>query len=33
MSPSEAAAEADVITILVPDPIQAQVYEEHIRTT
>ena len=30
VSPSEAAAEADVIMILVPDPIQAQVYEEHI---
>jgi ketol-acid reductoisomerase len=30
MPPSEAAAEADVIMILVPDPIQAQVYEEHI---
>ncbi|MGP4086791.1 ketol-acid reductoisomerase [Streptomyces sp. KR55] len=27
---AEAAAEADVIMILVPDPIQAQVYEEHI---
>ncbi|GGV74245.1 ketol-acid reductoisomerase [Streptomyces griseoloalbus] len=31
VSPSEAAAEADVIMILVPDPIQAQVYEEHIK--
>ncbi|GGX76721.1 ketol-acid reductoisomerase [Streptomyces minutiscleroticus] len=30
VSPSEAAAEADVIMILVPDPIQAKVYEEHI---
>ncbi|MFI8190501.1 ketol-acid reductoisomerase [Streptomyces sp. NPDC085946] len=30
VSPSEAAAEADVVMILVPDPIQAQVYEEHI---
>ncbi|GAA0660486.1 ketol-acid reductoisomerase [Streptomyces thermospinosisporus] len=30
VTPSEAAAEADVIMILVPDPIQAQVYEEHI---
>ncbi len=30
VSPSEAAAEADVIMILVPDPVQAQVYEEHI---
>ncbi|MFI1418868.1 ketol-acid reductoisomerase [Streptomyces sp. NPDC020731] len=31
VSPSEAAAEADVIMILVPDPLQAQVYEEHIK--
>lgn len=31
VSPSEAAAEADVIMILVPDPIQATVYEEHIK--
>ncbi|CAL9536783.1 Ketol-acid reductoisomerase (NADP(+)) [Streptomyces sp. enrichment culture] len=31
VTPSEAAAEADVIMILVPDPIQAQVYEEHIK--
>ncbi|MFG2356872.1 ketol-acid reductoisomerase [Streptomyces sp. NPDC048521] len=30
VSPAEAAAEADVIMILVPDPIQGQVYEEHI---
>ncbi|MBV7699199.1 ketol-acid reductoisomerase [Streptomyces sp. TRM70350] len=30
VTPAEAAAEADVIMILVPDPIQAQVYEEHI---
>jgi ketol-acid reductoisomerase len=30
VTPSEAAAEADVIMILVPDPIQGQVYEEHI---
>ncbi|MEU6368135.1 ketol-acid reductoisomerase [Streptomyces sp. NPDC046931] len=30
VTPSEAAAEADVIMILVPDPIQAQVYEESI---
>ena len=29
-TPSEAAAEADVIMILVPDPIQATVYEESI---
>ena len=31
VSPAEAAAEADVIMILVPDPIQAQVYEESIK--
>ncbi|CAL9415189.1 Ketol-acid reductoisomerase (NADP(+)) [Streptomyces sp. enrichment culture] len=31
VTPAEAAAEADVIMILVPDPIQAQVYEEHIK--
>ncbi|WEP00822.1 ketol-acid reductoisomerase (plasmid) [Streptomyces sp. FXJ1.172] len=30
VTPSEAAAEADVIMILVPDPIQAQVYEKDI---
>ncbi|MGW0413121.1 ketol-acid reductoisomerase [Streptomyces collinus] len=30
VSPAEAAAEADVIMILIPDPIQAQVYEESI---
>ncbi|MEO3749765.1 ketol-acid reductoisomerase [Streptomyces sp. B6B3] len=30
-SPAEAAAEADVIMILVPDPIQARVYEESVR--
>ncbi len=30
VTPSEAAAEADVIMILVPDPIQGQVYEESI---
>ncbi len=30
VTPAEAAAEADVIMILVPDPIQSQVYEEHI---
>jgi ketol-acid reductoisomerase len=30
VSPSEAAAEADVIMILVPDPIQAEVYEKDI---
>ncbi|WP_405516487.1 ketol-acid reductoisomerase [Streptomyces canus] len=31
VTPSEAAAEADVIMILVPDPLQAQVYEESIK--
>ncbi|AWI31091.1 ketol-acid reductoisomerase [Streptomyces tirandamycinicus] len=31
VTPSEAAAEADVIMILVPDPIQAQVYEESVK--
>ncbi|CAM5312925.1 Ketol-acid reductoisomerase (NADP(+)) [Streptomyces alboniger] len=31
VTPSEAAAEADVIMILVPNPIQAQVYEESIK--
>ncbi|MBV2353414.1 ketol-acid reductoisomerase [Streptomyces sp. J2-1] len=30
VSPAEAAAEADVIMILIPDPIQARVYEESI---
>src|SRR5437870_13057407 len=30
-TPAEAAAEADVIMILVPDPIQARVYEQPIR--
>ncbi|UQA92955.1 ketol-acid reductoisomerase [Streptomyces halobius] len=30
VTPAEAAAEADVIMILVPDPIQAKVYEESI---
>jgi ketol-acid reductoisomerase len=30
-SPAEAAAEADVIMVLVPDPIQAKVYEESIK--
>jgi ketol-acid reductoisomerase len=30
MSPADAAAEADLIMILVPDEIQAQVYEESI---
>ncbi|WP_438485725.1 ketol-acid reductoisomerase [Streptomyces sp. S186] len=31
VTPAEAAAEADVIMILVPDPIQAKVYEESIQ--
>ncbi|MGF6947050.1 ketol-acid reductoisomerase [Streptomyces auratus] len=31
VTPAEAAAEADVIMILVPDPIQAKVYEESIK--
>lgn len=31
VTPAEAATEADVIMILVPDPIQAQVYEESIK--
>ncbi|MEU4659251.1 ketol-acid reductoisomerase [Streptomyces sp. NPDC023723] len=31
VSPAEAAAEADVIMILVPDPIQAEVYEKDIK--
>ncbi|MDT0402160.1 MULTISPECIES: ketol-acid reductoisomerase [Streptomyces] len=31
VTPSEAAAEADVIMILVPDPIQAEVYEKDIK--
>jgi ketol-acid reductoisomerase len=30
-TPAEAAAEADVIMILVPDPVQARVYEESVR--
>ncbi|RBM18267.1 ketol-acid reductoisomerase [Streptomyces sp. PT12] len=30
-TPAEAAAEADVIMILVPDPIQGRVYEESVR--
>ncbi|WP_406863308.1 ketol-acid reductoisomerase [Streptomyces sp. HUAS MG47] len=30
VTPAEAAAEADVIMILIPDPIQAKVYEEAI---
>ncbi|MCX3060295.1 ketol-acid reductoisomerase [Streptomyces beihaiensis] len=31
VTPAEAAAEADVIMILVPDPIQAKVYEESVK--
>ena len=31
VSVAEAAAEADVIMILIPDPLQAQVYEESIK--
>ncbi|WP_369356793.1 ketol-acid reductoisomerase [Streptomyces sp. cg2] len=31
VTPAEAAEEADVIMILVPDPIQAKVYEESIK--
>ncbi|NYI06553.1 ketol-acid reductoisomerase [Allostreptomyces psammosilenae] len=31
VTPAEAAAEADVIMILVPDPIQGKVYEEAVR--
>ncbi|MET9435943.1 ketol-acid reductoisomerase [Streptomyces sp. NPDC006551] len=31
VTPAEAAAEASVIMILIPDPIQAQVYEESIK--
>jgi ketol-acid reductoisomerase len=31
VTPAEASAEADVIMILVPDPLQAQVYEESIK--
>ncbi len=31
VTPAEASAEADVIMILVPDPIQARVYEESVR--
>ncbi|WP_255946487.1 ketol-acid reductoisomerase [Streptomyces odontomachi] len=30
VTPAEAAAEADVIMILIPDPVQGQVYEESI---
>jgi ketol-acid reductoisomerase len=30
VSPAEAAAEADVIMILIPDPVQGKVYEESI---
>ncbi|MFC5721223.1 ketol-acid reductoisomerase [Streptomyces gamaensis] len=31
VTPAEAAAEADVIMMLVPDPIQAKVYEESVK--
>src|SRR5579884_3848600 len=31
VTPAEAAAEADVIMVLVPDPIQGRVYEESIK--
>ena len=31
VTPAEAAAEADVIMILVPDPIQGKVYEESVK--
>src|SRR5439155_9633271 len=31
VTPAEAAEEADVIMILVPDPIQAKVYEESVK--
>ncbi|WP_328750747.1 ketol-acid reductoisomerase [Streptomyces sp. NBC_00285] len=31
VTPAEATAEADVIMVLVPDPLQAQVYEESIK--
>ncbi|GHF49875.1 ketol-acid reductoisomerase (NADP(+)) 1 [Streptomyces mashuensis] len=31
VTPAEAAAEADVIMILVPDPVQAKVYEESVK--
>jgi ketol-acid reductoisomerase len=31
VTPAEAAAEADVIMVLVPDPIQGKVYEESIK--
>ncbi|OPF72615.1 ketol-acid reductoisomerase [Streptomyces antioxidans] len=31
VTPAEASAEADVIMILVPDPIQAKVYEESVK--
>nr|WP_206314615.1 ketol-acid reductoisomerase [Streptomyces coryli] len=31
VTPAEAAAEADVIMVLVPDPIQAKVYEESVK--
>jgi ketol-acid reductoisomerase len=31
VTPAEAAAEADLIMILIPDPIQARVYEESVK--
>ncbi|MCQ0023550.1 ketol-acid reductoisomerase [Streptomyces somaliensis DSM 40738] len=31
VTPAQAAAEADVIMILIPDPIQARVYEESVK--
>ncbi|WP_103500797.1 MULTISPECIES: ketol-acid reductoisomerase [Streptomyces] len=31
VTPAEASAEADVIMVLVPDPIQAKVYEESVK--
>ncbi|MGK5638563.1 ketol-acid reductoisomerase [Streptomyces sp. URMC 126] len=31
VTPAEAAAEADVIMILVPDPVQAEVYEQSVK--
>ncbi|HEY8979996.1 MAG TPA: ketol-acid reductoisomerase, partial [Streptomyces sp.] len=30
LTPAEAAAEADVVMILVPDPIQGELYEKHV---
>ncbi|MGW5860199.1 NAD(P)-binding domain-containing protein, partial [Streptomyces diastaticus] len=31
VTPAAAAAEADVIMVLVPDPIQAKIYEESVK--